>query len=1286
MTELTGSVLSVDLALAGSAVSEDYVADSFELAVYDVFDFAPDGGTVQIGTESYAYLSADWDASTLQLDPTAGNPTVALEDPVLVVPYAETKTALVDLGDEGDALLVTVPHALAALLDVGVREPDEAEAVQIGETEPGLWQVLNVLDRKAQVASDAVELPDTTDGLAPASSPTPTAYGFPGAINVRWSGIENADPVTYEVHVATFPDFDPDETTLAAVTNSISTTIRTLPNGDLLAYDTSYYFRVVATDADGAAEASDVATASMVKINSEDISAEFVYGGTVLAGQIIGGTVNADLTLSGLIKTADAGARVELGPFGFVVYDSNGDPTTLLGSDGLSTFRGQVQATTLDVTQGMSIRGLANEVAQGAEVSLAVGISASPSAPTVVTDYEVLAGWKTQSGLAWPAGYEFKNMHRLGTQWIVTAREVATDAVFVRSHNEDGTFGVWYGNGWTGQGVVRGVVPVAGQPALGFRNTDRKLVRATDSTNGGAAQNSLSWPLSSQPAGTTQVGDGSFSYSASPAFAQLTSGSFSTDTSLDANAAVDVRGRRISAKITEQGIEFNRPGQFIRLQLRNGTAGEYIRATIKGDTNRLELSTYNGTSGSTKTTSTTYNPTNHQWLRVIESNGDVWLQTSANGTTWSNTLTLTDCGFSDADLAAMVLSLRVNGGSESETVAAFSSVTIGWNFGDFGDTIPWLDTQNPPALGTDGTNVLAAEYDSANNRIKIYEIDPRSPGRIVATYTSGSHADFIGTVPLVSVAKGSFDFGGTRFVVGTGNSSGNQWAAVFSVSGTTLTYQPNESFYIPGQGGTGWDGTVFQTLATDGTRRKHTSIRWTSAGTGWGVDTYYASHTWYDGDSSGGTHETTPSPRASFSIRKRQRYTVTSAEIPDEGGVDDPDRIRVYLSTSAGGTQYLQATTAIGVRSAVLTAATFSGTIAPTTNTFPNAVAATITSPDGRLEISGDGTIRAGEFRGFGGGAASVLAVPYLGLMDIVGRTTTGGGVLACDATGVSWSQRFLLMGMGRHASYVSGGYFQIDMPANGTVIPRYNSAAGAGDTVTVASGKIPLAVWETLYYELPFGSGTASDPTKFRVVGYSTGNDFTVPWNWLPIVTRNAGTSGDSGAATFGTHRWINGRWTTVKDKVQGTWGLGTLHDVASAGAADVGLSQTIDVQGPESVFQVAICFDVERRSVQTNVSPDPLVLVGRLVVDGVTQGAQIITRMPTVNMRGTSSQFFTITGLAAGNREFKLQRSISGATTSGGTDGLGTGNTWTGGAGKLAYQYRINATHTNIQINQTV
>jgi hypothetical protein len=152
-----------------------------------------------------------------------------------------------------------------------------------------------------------------------------------------------------------------------------------------------------------------------------------------------------------------------------------------------------------------------------------------------------------------------------------------------------------------------------------------------------------------------------------------------------------------------------------------------------------------------------------------------------------------------------------------------------------------------------------------------------------------------------------------------------------------------------------------------------------------------------------------------------------------------------------------------------------------------------------------------------------VLGSPVNGARELLVRNfaalLSGGGVRTASSTGVSWSQRFIHTGTGR-GPMNPGGYWNIEQPPDGTVIPVYGDASSTSKTV--ASGVVPLGTWQTLWYEAPIGQTTTSAPGNFRITYFTA--DYTVPPTWIPLVTRNA----DSSAATY---RWADGResqaWT---------------------------------------------------------------------------------------------------------------------------------------------------------------
>ena len=142
-----------------------------------------------------------------------------------------------------------------------------------------------------------------------------------------------------------------------------------------------------------------------------------------------------------------------------------------------------------------------------------------------------------------------------------------------------------------------------------------------------------------------------------------------------------------------------------------------------------------------------------------------------------------------------------------------------------------------------------------------------------------------------------------------------------------------------------WDSTNFrQATYTVGTAAPtlypYTNWDWTTASA-----KYWISYSWLD--DVGTTHETSVSPRASITMLKRRQLSVTTQAIPT-GGVDDPDKVNVYLANGAtdpGPTHYhLQSTDALIVRTLV----TYnSGGAADGGGTpFPGGTGATLESSD----------------------------------------------------------------------------------------------------------------------------------------------------------------------------------------------------------------------------------------------------------------------------------------------------------------------------------------------------
>ena len=240
-------------------------------------------------------------------------------------------------------------------------------------------------------------------------------------------------------------------------------------------------------------------------------------------------------------------------------------------------------------------------------------------------------------------------------------------------------------------------------------------------------------------------------------------------------------------------------------------------------------------------------------------------------------------------------------------------------------------------------------------------VTPANATPYAATYTAG-------------------DFGNMRLLV-----SFNGIPTVYSFDGTGV-HQPNESFPLPSSANKGiyYHSGVFWTHdAAAHLLTKHTATTWLAESSTW-----YASNTWYDGDATGGTHETAQSPRKSFTMKKRARLNLTTAILPVRpipNTTDDAKATRIYIGRGAAdpGRTYMErmATLADGVRNWTSSSITLPAGVAtsppPATSDFPASSPGKLTSADGTtLVLQGDGTATLGTLEvGLNGGTTLKKAI-----------------------------------------------------------------------------------------------------------------------------------------------------------------------------------------------------------------------------------------------------------------------------------------------------------------------
>ena len=407
--ELEATVISIEEHVAQTELEAAASAGATTLEVADPDELDFDGGTLAIGEEIIPY-SIDEDSEEVILESPL-EAAYPVEEPVAVYPASVERIAYVRGADDDEELEARVPHALFDRLDLGIRdETDESAELVLVALDDDEWVIADLLYQEPVIDGTFIDpetLPEpppaeVTDGLAPVSSPTPTAIeGGPGYLFVKWAAIANPDLTLYELHLSAASGFTPDAATLALETSGTQTVVATLGDGTPLEAGVTYYVKLIAKDADGAAAPGGEASGAPVAINfdelegyigAEQIAAETIIGEHIaantitaeeLAAQTItGNEISAQVLLASNIRTGPEGTqRVELDPQGFRLYGPGPNNPVLvdLPTDPSQTpyFAGTVVAENIDVVTSLVVRGT-QQIDTGGELLLKTGL-ADPS-------------------------------------------------------------------------------------------------------------------------------------------------------------------------------------------------------------------------------------------------------------------------------------------------------------------------------------------------------------------------------------------------------------------------------------------------------------------------------------------------------------------------------------------------------------------------------------------------------------------------------------------------------------------------------------------------------------------------------------------------------------------------------------------------------------------------------------------------------------------------------------------------------------------------------------------
>jgi hypothetical protein len=934
-----GTIADVSTTNAGDNAAAAAIVGATSIQVLYAPTFDETGGQLSIDGEVYGYTAVNFDTSVI----TLATPLVAaldVDDRIEIYPAAPVKVAMVEFDvDEADAVPIVVPHSMKDVLADGMRQPGLGESVAV-ETRPG--GELYIADIfAAEALTQVAEVQG--DGIPPLLGPPPVVDGWIGALHAHWSPVENPDPVTYKVHLSTVNDFAPDATTLVATTGASSVTIKNTANDLPLAYDTTYYVKIVASDLDGDSPASPQGSAQMRPATNPDIAATFVYAGSVSADQITGGTIRGDLIYGGKLATGLSGARVEHDESGSTYFNPAGEPVIDLSTNSESTFKGSADINTLTVSGQAEIRGTGNKLTQGSKLELSSGAvsQGNPSTvPTVTQDWAVTPFTKAGDGtfnaanitsICWVSGL-----------WVCGYRDGGSYRVY--RFNPDGTYNSLGADAITSATALQTTQIVANGLCYSI-TSDNKIIRHKAMAGNythvwtddfGASISGARWATIAGAVWDAGSGNGR---------AKLTD-----DSSIRTGFNNNMKDSFVSAKITRQS---GTVGQDIFMNLREDVADAHL-AEIKLEGTTLTFRSYEATTDIVEfTTSITYNATTHAYWKISEvdaagGGGDLHFYTSADGVNWTERASW-DHDFSIGEMDTAKLSIVGQDDGTPGLVFYVDEVRHGLNNEEKSFSFTPTNTDGDPfTIGNDGTSVLLAEHNNAssNDRLRVRTVNPVS-----MTVTDVETADdSVWAGPLVGILKGSFDFGASRVVTKQAASTSDWRVATSSAGGTRQTSQEFAASGI--LKGIGWDGSNFWGLSTNGSLYKHTTD--TAAGA------WLAGYTWYDSNATGGTHETMISPLNSFTRKRRARCTITSPSIPPGGGTDDPNGIRPYAGTSSGAMK-LQSTPAAGVISVTYDVLGTGGAAPPGSNNFGagGATPAQIVNPSNSLIISGDGTITA---------------------------------------------------------------------------------------------------------------------------------------------------------------------------------------------------------------------------------------------------------------------------------------------------------------------------------------
>lgn len=350
-SQFEGVIVSVTERSAGTELAAAASATDDSIEVIDLDGLDRDGGVLTIGEEQIIYTVPEDSEGTVDLDTPLAN-SYDEEEPVLVYPPAMERLAYVMGDDQEEEIEVRVPHALYDRIAVGIRDDDETSEVVVVAIEDDDFVVVDLLGVEPVIDATFIDR-DTTpggtisDGIPPASSPTPTVQGGISYLAVKWEEEENHDRVTYDVHISDTTGFTPDASTFAGSIVGTLFFARKLPDDSPFVYGTTYYVKLIARDVDGEAGPGGQGSGQLVEALGPDIAVNAIIAEHILAGEVTAEKLEAILVLATRLATGTSGQRVEIDEDGIRLLNASDETMVDIPVVGDPFFAGELFAAGL---------------------------------------------------------------------------------------------------------------------------------------------------------------------------------------------------------------------------------------------------------------------------------------------------------------------------------------------------------------------------------------------------------------------------------------------------------------------------------------------------------------------------------------------------------------------------------------------------------------------------------------------------------------------------------------------------------------------------------------------------------------------------------------------------------------------------------------------------------------------------------------------------------------------------------------------------------------------------